>query len=105
MRNLQGVSLVALPQTLTLSGPGEPILASWGINTLNLTAADSVRLAPNTPQLQLQQPLLLVAGNISVTGVAPSGSSTGRHLMQQQQQQQRLQLRCVGNTTSAIVIR
>jgi hypothetical protein len=81
------VNLAPIPQSLNFTGDGLAILSRWGLNTLNTTAADWLRLAPSQQRLTLQQPLLLAA-DVILTGVAPSSSSSskagaGRHLLQQ----------------------
>jgi hypothetical protein len=103
----QGLYLAPIPQSLELTGSGPDILSQWGINTINVTAGDLLRLAPSQPRLTLHQPLLL-AGDIHLTGVAPNSSRTagaGRHLLQQAG---RLELVCDGQqqqNTSALRIR
>lgn len=97
---LQAVNLAPIPQSLEFRGAETDILSSWGLNTLNTTAGDWLRLAPSQPTLKLQQPLL-VAADVLVSGVVPAAggsrskndSTTGRRL-QQQQQSGRLQLVC-----------
>jgi hypothetical protein len=78
------VNLAPIPQSLEFTGDGPAILSRWGLNTLNTTAGDWLRLAPSQQRLTLQQPLLLAA-DVILTGVAPSSSSSkaGRHLLQQ----------------------
>lgn len=98
---LQAVNLAPIPQSLEFRGSEADILSRWGLNTLNTTAGDWLRLAPSQPTLKLQQPLL-VAADVLVSGVVPAaggsnnrGSTTGRRLQQQQQQQSsQLQLVC-----------
>lgn len=96
---LQAVNLAPIPQSLEFRGSEADILSRWGLNTLNTTAGDWLRLAPSQPTLKLQQPLL-VAADVLVSGVVPAaggsnnrGSTTGRRLQQQQQSSQ-LQLVC-----------
>jgi hypothetical protein len=107
--SLQAVNLAPIPQSLEFRGSESDILSRWGLNTLNTTAGDWLRLAPSQPTLKLQQPLL-VAADVTVSGVVPAGggssSTTGRRL-RQQQQSDRLQLVCDADKQpgSAIQIR
>lgn len=79
------MNLAPIPQSLDFTGDGAAIMSRWGLNTLNTTAGDWLRLAPSQQRLTLQQPLLLAA-DVILTGVAPSSSNkagAGRHLLQQ----------------------
>jgi len=78
------VNLAPIPQSLQFDGAPDKIMQLWGLNTLNTTAGDWVRLAPSQPRISLQQPVL-VAADIIVSGVAAAGSTSasGRHLLQQ----------------------
>lgn len=110
----QAVNLAPIPQSLTFSGDGGRILSTWGLNTLNTTAGDWLRLAPSQPQLTVRQPVLLAA-DVMLSGVVTSadnngsGSSkpgAGRHLLQQQGGGgKRLALQCDGQAGSAVSIR
>ena len=84
--------LAPIPQNLVVRG-SQGTLSRWGLDTLNTTSGDWVRLAPTQPRLTLQQPLL-VASDIIVSGVTPS-TAAGRGLLQQGA---RLTLEC-HNTT------
>ena len=90
---IQAVNLAPIPQSFVVKGDRDA-LSSWGLDTLNTTAGDWVRLAPTQPRLTLQQPLL-VASDIIGSGVAPSSTAAGRGLLQQGA---RLTLEC-RNTT------
>lgn len=84
------------------------MLASWGRNTLNLTAGDWVRLeVPSGPQgLTVQQPVL-VGSDIIITGIDTTATAAkgGRRSLLQQRGQALPVIKCGKNTTAAVSIK
>lgn len=87
------------------------MLTDWGLNTLNLTAGDWVRLeVPSGPQgLTVQQPLLLgsdiIITGISTAAAAAVGVKGGSRGLLHQQGGVLPVVKCGKNATSAVSIK